>query len=587
MQIERWYWLPTFCALSLIMHLGVVFVTRGLGLGGNNRPPEAPGIEVTLSAPVMPPQPKIVPPVEKRHRAVTRAPRAVVPTPVRVAVVRHEVSRHVARSRQSRPIVASLPTHISAEAPASRQPRQTARTKVSRVRTANLVESPSETQPSPAAGSARSNPEAHTSDVLYATADTSSLTAQTREPEGGSSVLHDKTANPLGDGIPNDSPDLAAPGSPNPSATVKRASGTPALGAGSGPPTNSNVRGRTGFYAPEAPAGDPGYSGGGARGTEVASAGPSAGVGSRGSLLKGKGGNPLGDGMPDDQPGIGAGSGGGVGNGSGGLAIGKLRGNGGPRIGAAPVRLAGRGRAGGSGRGPDRPGSIGGGGFATGAGAQSPDEPPRPTRSVDRNTAVARILHNAIGPPGRGALFQIRPTDGSDTPVHIVYAMDTSRSMEDNFKLVKAKDALKKALASLHPSDTFNIIAFTREAVTFQDDAVPATPENIAYARDYVDGIKTGAGTNFSGAMDVALNMSGITYIYVMSDGEPNGGIEDFDKLRKYIHSKNTRNIRIATLALGVGERFPGIKLLKAIADESGGTYDYVNLSKFAKPSGR
>src|SRR5206468_2487306 len=121
--------------------------------------------------------------------------------------------------------------------------------------------------------------------------------------------------------------------------------------------------------------------------------------------------------------------------------------------------------------------------------------------------------------------------------------------------------------------DTFNIIAFTRETNTFQDDAVPATPENINYARDYVDGIKIGAGTNISGAMDLALRMSGITHIYIMSDGEPNGGIEDFGKLRKFIRAKNTHNVHITALALGLGEKFPGMKLLKAIADENSGTY--------------
>ena len=33
MRIERWYWLPLFCVVSLVLHFTVVLVTRGLGLG--------------------------------------------------------------------------------------------------------------------------------------------------------------------------------------------------------------------------------------------------------------------------------------------------------------------------------------------------------------------------------------------------------------------------------------------------------------------------------------------------------------------------------------------------------------------------
>ncbi len=164
--------------------------------------------------------------------------------------------------------------------------------------------------------------------------------------------------------------------------------------------------------------------------------------------------------------------------------------------------------------------------------------------------------------------------------------MDISGSMRDGSKILKAKEVLKKALSELRPSDTFNIVGFTRQTITFQDDAVAATPDNINYARDYVDGMKIGSGTNISGALDIALKMSGITHIYIMSDGEPNGGIEDFGKLRKFVREKNTRNIRIAAFALGLGEKFPGMKLLKAIAEDNGGAYDYINMSKFPKPPG-
>lgn len=706
MRIDRWFWLPIFCVVSLILHFTVVFVTRGLGFDGDIRLREAPSIEITFEPTITPPTPKEkkIARAEKKRRTVVRTPRIAVSKPTHVETARMTVRPIVRESRprptvaaapRPRPTVATVPKRIATETPSEVRPVRTPARAVRRTTTPTLVENATAAAPSSSPRAASTVVENPKSEVAFNAATPASLPDPARATGGGGSLMHNSSANPLGDGLPNDRPDVrvstsAAPGAKikkskrelqlaaaglRPSSSSTRAtrdnienpsSDVPYAGGGSGGPTvsntpretgglasasvlhvqgdnplgdaipddkpgagvqasrtpgasiklgggggptklgggggsvASNVRGRTGFYSPDAPKGNLGY-GGGENGTHLASAGPSTGGGGRGRLMGGKGSNLLGDGIGEDLPGAGPGSGGGVGGGAGGgqgpgsgSGIAGIRRTGGPRLAGSVARPGLRASGPGGGgrvRGPDKAGSVvlasvnGNGTSAGGADAPDGDGPPI-RQGATKYGNVAKMLHNAVGAPGHGALFQLRPTDGTDSPVHIVYTMDTSGSMRDGDKFLKAKSALKKALSELRPSDTFNIIAFTREAATFQDDAVPATAENIAYARDYVDGIKIGAGTNISGAMDLALRMSNISYIYIMSDGEPNGGIEDFGKLRKYIREKNTNNIHITTLALGLGEKFPGMRLLKAIAEENGGTYDYVNVKKLGKSSG-
>jgi hypothetical protein len=80
--------------------------------------------------------------------------------------------------------------------------------------------------------------------------------------------------------------------------------------------------------------------------------------------------------------------------------------------------------------------------------------------------------------------------------------------------------------------------------------------------------------------MELALALEPATHIFLMSDGEPNSGITDADELRALIRERNSRKARILTLALGLGEQFPGIPLLKGIAEDNRGKFDYVNLSR-------
>jgi len=551
MRIERWYWLPIFCVVSALLHVTVAFITPRSG--GSSKGTEPGTIEVAFEpatpAPKPKPEPKPKPkpeppkPKPKLVASVVRAPRPALLTPYRVRAVRR--------------------------APVAPRPEPQAPRRIARLEPTAVV--PKRPAPTPVELPERIKAEAPE--------------ARTR----------------------TDTTHVAPP-------SVRIARSDPHLVEGGGSPSPGPIPGgHDGLKALENPKEDLLYTGGGPGGRKLATAAPRIGGGGGPSILSVKGENPLGDGIPEDKPGIGPGHGGGQGTGVGGgngsgagkgigtnpngkYAISSLHKSNGPGIGAALAgsQVGTKPPGGGRGRGADLPGTGGTGngygrGRASGIGDGADDAgSPARMRGVPFGNVAGLLGGGDGGPrtgaPGRGAVFGARQVGGTGGAIHIVYALDISGSMHDGHKIDKAKEALKKALGELHRTDTFNIIVFKRDASTFRDDSVPATLVNVANAKAFVDDIRLGDGTNISRALDLALDMNGITHVYLMTDGEPNGGIADFNELRRFVRYKNTHGVKIMTLALGLGENFPGMRLLKGIAEDNNGSYDYINLTKIAAP---
>jgi Ca-activated chloride channel family protein len=185
------------------------------------------------------------------------------------------------------------------------------------------------------------------------------------------------------------------------------------------------------------------------------------------------------------------------------------------------------------------------------------------------------------GGPGRGALVGPKPGGGGSLEVaHIVYVLDTSGSMREGDKIGKAREALQKALGELKPRDTFNIVNFDGSVHQFAGSMLSASRENIRNGMAYVDAIELRSGTNVSGALERALAHGKITHLFLLSDGEPSRGITDAGQLRALVRELNRQKAQILTLALGLGEQFPGIPLLKGLAEDNNGKFSYVNLAK-------
>jgi Ca-activated chloride channel family protein len=90
-------------------------------------------------------------------------------------------------------------------------------------------------------------------------------------------------------------------------------------------------------------------------------------------------------------------------------------------------------------------------------------------------------------------------------PREAIFVIDNSGSMAGP-SMPQAKAALLMALDRLTPEDTFNVVRFDDTfTVVFPQGAVPATPKNVALAKDYVASLEANGGTEMLPALEAAL----------------------------------------------------------------------------------
>ncbi|MEO7934664.1 MAG: marine proteobacterial sortase target protein [Dokdonella sp.] len=89
-------------------------------------------------------------------------------------------------------------------------------------------------------------------------------------------------------------------------------------------------------------------------------------------------------------------------------------------------------------------------------------------------------------------------------PRELILVIDTSGSMEGE-SIKQAREALDLALSSLRPSDRFNVIQFNSVTESLFDNAVAATPEDIALAREWIARLRATGGTEMIPALRTAL----------------------------------------------------------------------------------
>jgi len=529
MRVERWYWLVAFCFVSLCVHLGMTRFGPAYGMPTPNV--HEGEIVVTL-------QPESAP--EKKPEVKPPTPPAPIP-------------HHEAKLPPSPEITKAMVKRAAVHAKVAmntRTPREHTRT-------------------------------SHT-------------------PAAGNLPLPDDVPAPLG-----------LPTAPKASTQPRAHIALNNAHAGGGTPSPSNIPdGKGGAPGPEAPPEEVLYTGGGKGGKDLPKVAPSTGGGGGNSILSVE--NPLAkESVPEEKPGAGPGVGGNLGAGAGGgvgFAKGKGIGtnpNGKVAVGSLSNAVgSGNGNAKGSGAGTRAPG----GGHGTGAELPGTGGDSTTGYGRGKGTGIGKGVGSGTegsgspsfgdvagliggkgrggggtgtggGDDGRGGVFGAKPHADSKGAVHIVYVLDVSGSMRDGNKIGKAKEVLENALLGLEEGDTFEVICFGRDVRRLYTVMLPADPDIIQKAVEYVDRMPLLQGTNISDAMYTALRFDGATQIYLMSDGEPNFGIEDPQELRDFVRNNNKKNVRIDTMALCLGERFPGAPLMKGIAQDTGGKYSYINLN--------
>ncbi len=171
-----------------------------------------------------------------------------------------------------------------------------------------------------------------------------------------------------------------------------------------------------------------------------------------------------------------------------------------------------------------------------------------------------------LEPPARVAPAEI-------TPKEIVFVLDTSGSMM-GFPIEKAKEAMKLAMDSLNPRDTFNLITFSGDEHILFPKPVPATPENVRQAQAFLLSREGRGGTEMMKAIRAALDPSGrqdhIRIACFMTDGEVGNDMEILAEVQRHPNAR--------VFAFGIGSSVNHF-LLDNMARYGRGEVEYVSLN--------
>jgi HEAT repeats/von Willebrand factor type A domain len=162
----------------------------------------------------------------------------------------------------------------------------------------------------------------------------------------------------------------------------------------------------------------------------------------------------------------------------------------------------------------------------------------------------------------------------------VIFVLDISGSMNEPMRSTSvgqgrsrmdvAREQLKKAIGSLEDGVLFNVLAFSFDLMTWVDGVEPATEQSRKEAAMFVDRLGVGGGTNLYGALRRAFEDPDVDTIFVVSDGEPAGGVKDDPAdIRADVASWNAeRGIVIHTIAVG-----GRLQILRWLAEDSGGSH--------------
>ena len=169
-----------------------------------------------------------------------------------------------------------------------------------------------------------------------------------------------------------------------------------------------------------------------------------------------------------------------------------------------------------------------------------------------------------------------RPQEKALVPRQLIFVVDTSGSMW-GFPLEMAKKTVQRALDNLRKDETFNLITFSGDTRILFPEPVPATPENVAKAKEVLAGAYGSGGTEMMKAIRTALGDDAgkdkpmeadpIRVVCFMTDGYVGNDADIIAEIKK--HS----DARVFSFGIGTAvNRF----LLTKMAEEGHGDVEFV-----------
>ncbi len=188
---------------------------------------------------------------------------------------------------------------------------------------------------------------------------------------------------------------------------------------------------------------------------------------------------------------------------------------------------------------------------------------------------VAALVARPPGAARATVALRIEPPPAASvadpTPRELVFVLDSSCSMRGEPWDASVAVVLA-ALEQTHPDDAFDLVRFSDAASSLFGRPAPATPGNLARAREWLRGALVGGGTEMTSGIVHALDMPGdpeaLRAVLLLTDGYIGNDLDVFETVTDHIAS----NDRI--FALGVGSA-PNRGLLEQLALHGRGDAQY------------
>lgn len=177
------------------------------------------------------------------------------------------------------------------------------------------------------------------------------------------------------------------------------------------------------------------------------------------------------------------------------------------------------------------------------------------------------------------------PASTHRQPVHLVFVIDTSDSMNDFVhrggmtKLDKVKKSIEFILPLLHNTDEVSLITFGDTSNTLFEHVKTdeVGKQDILHA---VQNIRTNGCTNMSAGLMAAMatleqrnNKPGV---FLLTDGHTNMGISSIPGLNNIVERMREQNSDVTLTTIGYGESH-NAELLRSMGTTGGGSYNVVN----------
>ncbi len=172
-----------------------------------------------------------------------------------------------------------------------------------------------------------------------------------------------------------------------------------------------------------------------------------------------------------------------------------------------------------------------------------PGDAPKVALFAEEKDGATYLLAMIVPPKSSGAVKEIV------MPREVVFIIDTSGSMHGE-SIKEAAQALRYALGKLTPQDSFNIIAFSDQAVLLFGKPKKANEKARNEAKRFVDRLTAAGGTELSRALEAALDdtvdSGRLRQIVLLTDGAVGNEAALFRLIRRSIGDS-----RLFTIGIG------------------------------------